>query len=96
MIISVTTGKYPTSEQSQQSQAFLETFLPRMRQFPAVHAIYHYTRPEHGEGNTLVIWESQVALLKYRESGPVKRAMAFEKQMGAPATRVYYPLDIAL
>ena len=47
---------------------FPVTFSAKMRQFPGVIAIYHYARPDKGDENTIVIWESEAALKPYREN----------------------------
>lgn len=91
MVISITSSRL-TEEQTRLTEAFLQTFLPRMRTYPGVMAIYHFARPDHGDENTLVIWESEAALQAYRQSDLVKEAMAFEKDHGLPSTREAYPL----
>jgi heme-degrading monooxygenase HmoA len=91
MMISITTGKY-TEEQARQSEIFLKDFLPQMRKFPGVNAIYHFAQPDKNEESTIVIWDSPEALKAYRESDLVKEAMAFEKKMGMPTTREAYPI----
>ena len=91
MLISITSSQV-TTETSQQVEAFLQTFLPRMRQFPGVIAIYHFARPDQGDEKTIAIWESAEALRAYRESDLVKEAVAFEKKMGLPSTREAYPI----
>jgi len=95
MVISITSSKV-NAEQAQKVTAFLKTFLPRMRKFPGVVAIYHYTRPEQGDDSTVVIWESEEAMKAYRQSDLIKEAIAYEKQSGTPATREAHPLQIAL
>jgi heme-degrading monooxygenase HmoA len=95
MMISITSGRY-TGEQAQQAQDFLQAFLPRMRQFPGVIAIYHFDRSDRGDEYTLVIWESAEALKAYRESDLIKEAIAFEKKTGMPTTLEAYPIIAAL
>ena len=95
MMISITSGQY-TGEQARQTEDFLQAFLPRMRQFPGVIAIYHFVRLDKGDENTIVIWESAEALKAYRESDLVKEAIAFEKKMGLPTTREAYSIITAL
>lgn len=95
MVISITSGR-PSPDRHAQVEAFLETFLPKMRQLPGVAGIYHYVRPEKGDDFTVVLWESEEALKRYRESDLFKEVTAFEKQMNMPGTREAYPLTIAL
>jgi quinol monooxygenase YgiN len=91
MFITITTSR-PKEDQSRKVEAFLANFLPRLKQLPGVVAIYHYVRPEHGDDTTLIIWENQEALKKYREGTLVQEAMAFEKELNLPSTREGYPL----
>jgi len=91
MMISITSSQV-TTETSLQVEGFLQTFLPKMRRFPGVIAIYHFARPDQGDEKTIAIWESAEALKAYRESDLVKEAVAFEKKMGLPSTREAYPL----
>jgi heme-degrading monooxygenase HmoA len=91
MYISFTSSR-PAKEQSQQLEEFLETFLPRMRKFTGVRAIYHFARPENGEDTTIVIWESEEVMKQYRESELIKEAIAFEKKNKLPSTRESYSL----
>jgi heme-degrading monooxygenase HmoA len=79
-----------------QTEAFLETFLPKMWQFPGVRAIYNYARPDQGDDYTVVIWENEAALKQYRKSMLIKEAIAFEKKTHLPETREGYPILIAL
>jgi heme-degrading monooxygenase HmoA len=97
MFISFTsTSSRMTMEQSARLTKFLEAFLPRMRKFPGIQAIYHYDQPEKGTASTLVIWESQEAMQNYRQSELIKEALAFEKEYGLPGTREAYPLIFSL
>jgi hypothetical protein len=95
MFISITTGRLP-KEKLTQMDAFLGSFLPRMRQFPGVKAIYFYSRPDSGDASTIVIWESQEALENYRQSELIKEAFAFEQEYSLPGTREAYPLIFSL
>jgi heme-degrading monooxygenase HmoA len=95
MIISITSSRYSGAE-AHQAEAFLKSFLPKMRRFPGVIAIYHYARPDLGDESTIIIWESDEALKHYRESDLVKEAIAFEKKSKLPTTREAYPLLAAL
>ena len=91
MYISITSSKY-MQEHASKVEAFLKTFLPRMRQVPGVVAIYHYARLDKGDKYTVVIWESEGALKAYRQGDLVKEALAFEQALGLPGTREAYPL----
>jgi heme-degrading monooxygenase HmoA len=91
VMISITSSQV-TTKTSQQVEAFLQTFLPKMRRFPGVIAIYHFARPDQGDEKTIAIWESAEALKAYRESDLVKEAIAFEKKMGLPSAREAYPI----
>jgi heme-degrading monooxygenase HmoA len=92
MFITITTGQ-GTPEQIQAATTFLQSFLPRLEQHPGVVAVYHYTRPEHGDHTTLIIWEHEEAVRAYRASDLVREAIAFEQANNLPATREGYPLD---
>jgi heme-degrading monooxygenase HmoA len=91
MFITLTTGQ-GTPEQIQAATTFLQSFLPRLEQQPGVVAVYHYTRPEHGDHTTVTIWESEDALRAYRASDLVREALAFEQANNNPVTREGYPL----
>jgi heme-degrading monooxygenase HmoA len=95
MMISITSSRL-TATQTKLTEAFLQTFLPRLRKYPGVIAIYHFARPDQGDENTLVIWESEAALKAYRQSDLVKEAITFEKEHGLPSTREAYALISAL
>ena len=86
MIISITSS-HPINAQAKQVERFLETFLPKMRQFRGVKAIYHNARPGKGDDSTLVIWESQEAMAQYRQSELFREALAFEQKNNLPGTR---------
>ncbi|HKZ70170.1 MAG TPA: antibiotic biosynthesis monooxygenase [Anaerolineales bacterium] len=91
MFITVTSSKV-TPEQFKQVEAFLNGFLPRLKQQPGIVAIYHYARPEQGDEITTVVWKSQEAVKAYRESDLIKEAIVVETQLNLPATREGYPL----
>jgi quinol monooxygenase YgiN len=95
MMISITSSR-PTQEQSQEIENFLDIFLPRMRMFPGVIAIYHFARPNQGEESTVTIWEGEEALNRYRESSLIQEAFALEKKLNLQTTREAYPLIRAL
>ena len=92
MFITLTTGR-GTRAQIQAAMTFLQAFLPRLEQQPGVVAAYQYTRPEHDDHTTVIIWESEEAMRAYRASDLVREAMAFEQANNLPATREGYPLD---
>jgi heme-degrading monooxygenase HmoA len=94
MYISITSSQ--TDEQSPKVEGFLKTFLPKMRGFPGVIAIYHYSRPEKGAETTIVIWESEEALKRYRASDLIKESIAFEKKQNLQGIREAYPLKLSL
>jgi len=95
MVISITSSR-PNDEQLSQTEAFLKTFLPKMRKFPGIVAIYLYSRADGGDDSTIVIWESEAALKLYRQSELIKEAMAFEKKLDIPTIRDAYPLTYSL
>jgi quinol monooxygenase YgiN len=86
MIVTVTEG-HPDEEQYAQTEAFLAEFLPRMKQEPGVVEILHYADPESGAAVTVVVWESEADVRRYREGALIKEAMAFEQQIGESARR---------
>ncbi|HEX9036421.1 MAG TPA: antibiotic biosynthesis monooxygenase [Ktedonobacterales bacterium] len=92
MFITITTSR-GTPEQLQAATTFLSSFLPRLEQHPGVIAVYHYTRPEHGDDTTLIIWENEDAVRAYRASDLVREAIVFEQANNLPATREGYPLE---
>jgi heme-degrading monooxygenase HmoA len=89
MFITITTGR-GISEHIQAATIFLQSFLPRLEKQPGVVAVYHYTRPEHGDHTTLIIWENEEAVRAYRASDLVREAIAFEQANDLPATREGY------
>jgi heme-degrading monooxygenase HmoA len=91
MFITITISK-ATPEQLQEVETFLHEFLPRLKQQPGVLAMYHYTRPEQGDGSTMIIWENEEAVKAYRVSDLIKEAIAFEQAHHLPSTREGYPL----
>lgn len=86
MIVTVTEG-HPDEEQAAQTEALLAEFLPRMREQPGVVEILHYSDPESGTVSTVVVWESEADVRRYREGELIKEAMAFEQQAGESARR---------
>jgi hypothetical protein len=95
MFISITSRRV-SKAQSAQLEGFLETFLPKMRQFSGVKAIFHYARPDKEDDCTVVICESEIALDKYRESDLIKEVNAFEKKINLPGNQEAYPLLLSL
>ena len=95
MFISITSSKV-TPDEGKKVEKFLNRFLPRLKQQPGVHAIYHYSRPDKGDETTVIIWKDEDSLKRYRKSDWVKEAMAFEQQMNLPSTREAYPLLLAI
>ena len=91
MYLTITTSK-ATTEQLQEVETFLHKFLPRLEHQPGVLAIYHYTRPEQGDGSTIIIWENEEAVKAYRASDLMKEAIAFGQAHHLPGTREGYPL----
>ncbi len=85
-----------TPEQLQRAASFLSEFLPRLKQQPGVHAVYHFDRPDQGDDYTIIVWTDESAAKAYRQSELVKEAMAFELSQKLPATREGYPLGLAL
>jgi quinol monooxygenase YgiN len=86
MIATVTEGR-PNEEQGALTESFLAEFLPRMKQEPGVVEILHYTDPESGAAVTVVVWESEAAVRRYREGELIKEAIAFEQRIGESARR---------
>ena len=95
MLISITSSKVST-EQAPKVEKFLEEFLPRFKQELGVVAIYHYKRPEKGDEATIVIWEDEKSLKRYREGKLIKEAIAFEQKLGMQTTREAYTLMLAI
>lgn len=94
MMISLT-SREAAQGQSPKVEEFLKTFLPRMKQYPGVIAIYHFAVPDKDKENTIVVWESARALKSYRESDFMKEALAFEEMHGLSTTREAYPITNA-
>jgi heme-degrading monooxygenase HmoA len=91
MFVTITSSQV-SAEQSEKIEAFLATFLPRVKQLPGVVAIYHYTRPDKGDDSTIIVWESRAALQAYRDGDLIQEAIAFEKQHDLTTTREGYPV----
>jgi quinol monooxygenase YgiN len=86
MIVTVTEGR-PNEEQHAQTEVVLAEFLPRMKQEPGVVEILHYADPESGAAVTMVVWEGEADVRRYREGELIKEAIAFEQQSGESARR---------
>jgi heme-degrading monooxygenase HmoA len=95
MFISITTSKVKY-DQTTKVEKFLNKLLPRLKQYPGVHAVYYYSKPEKNEANTLIIWENEDSFKRYAQSDLLKEAKAFEEQMSLPSTREGYPLQLAI
>jgi quinol monooxygenase YgiN len=93
MIVTVTEG-HPNEAQEAQTEAFLAEFLPRMKQEPGVVEILHYTDPESGAAVTVVVWESDGDVRRYRERELIREAIAFEQKVGESVPRAgRFPLQ---
>jgi len=86
MIVTMTEG-HPNEAQGVQTEAFLAEFLPRMKMEPGVVEILHYTDAESRAAVTVVVWESEAAVRRYREGELIKEAIAFERRIGESARR---------
>lgn len=97
MLISITSSKV-NNEQATKVERFLAEFLPRLKQEPGVVAIYHYKRPDKGDEATIVIWEDEQSIKRYREGKLIKEPIAFEQELGlqTTTTREAYPLLLAV
>jgi quinol monooxygenase YgiN len=91
MFITTTTSK-PRADQIESVEAYLAAFLPRLKELPGVVAVYHYLRPEQPDDVTIIVWEDQAALKKYRESVLFQEAIAYEKENRIPSVREGFPL----
>ena len=91
MIITITTSK-PRAYQIESVEAYMATFLPRLQDMPGVVAVYHYLRPEQPDDVTIIVWETQAALEKYRESVLFQEAIAYDKENRIPTIREGFPL----
>jgi quinol monooxygenase YgiN len=96
MVVTVTEGRYSPERQAQ-TEAFLAEFLPRMKEEPGVVEILHYADSEGGTTSTLVVWESEADVGRYREGELIKEAIAFEQRGGEPARRSGpFPVQVRL
>ena len=82
--------------QRPQVEAFLEGFLPRLRNFRGVRAIHHYLRPDHGDDVTIIIWNNEEAVRAYRASALIREAEDFERAQQSRSVREGYPLALSL
>jgi len=94
MYITITSGQ-STTAQVEKTERFLGEFLRRMKQLPGVIAIYPFRRPEKNDDTTIVIWENEEALKKYREGDLIKEVIKFERENNLSVTREGYPLVFA-
>jgi hypothetical protein len=84
-----------TPEQAQQIEAFLSSFLPRLKaEQPGVLAAYHYVAG--ADSTTVIAWESEAARLAYRNSDLIKEPLAMEQRLGTATVREAYPVTIAV
>jgi heme-degrading monooxygenase HmoA len=91
MLISITSSK-PNDEERQRIDEFLESLLPRVQQFSGTQSVCHFWRAEESESVTIIIWESEEAMMNFRESDIVQDVMRFEQEVGVPARREVYQL----
>ena len=75
---------------------FLSDFLPRLRKFPGVTAIYSYNTKDNSETNTLVIWENEDAVKAYWNSELINEPNEFVKKNNGKISREVYSLSTAL
>lgn len=87
MLLTVTRSERMTEEQLQKAEDFLAEFLPRMKQQPGIVEILHYARPDQGQATTIVIWESEAYVRRYREGELIKEAIGFEQSLGTSTIR---------
>jgi hypothetical protein len=93
----VTITKTKESSQSYvETEKFLKSFLPKLRKFPGVTGVYAYYDNENGEGNTIVLWESDDAVKAYWSSELIKEPNAFGVNSNVTITRESHPLTISL
>ncbi len=95
MYISITSFRVKY-DQAAKVDKFLNKFLPRLKQQDGVHAVYNYSRPEKGDVTTVIIWENEDALKRYRQSDLMKEIINFEQQMNLQSIRESYPLQMAI
>jgi quinol monooxygenase YgiN len=96
MVVTVTEGRYSPERQTQ-TEAFLTEFLPRMKQEQGVVEILHYADRDSGTTSTVVVWESEADVRRYREGELIKEAVAFEQRSAEPARRSGpFPVQVRL
>lgn len=96
MVVTITEGRYGPEQQAQ-TEAFLAGFLPRMKQEPGVVEILHHADCESGTTSTLVVWESEADVRRYREGALIREAIALEQRSGEPARRSGpFPVQVRL
>jgi hypothetical protein len=71
MVITITASQMD-AKKLEAVEAFLSDFLPRMKREPGIVEMVHYVQNDLGKVTTLVIWESEDRVRKYRE-GPSSR-----------------------
>jgi heme-degrading monooxygenase HmoA len=95
MFVTITKTK-ESSQSYVETEKFLKTFLPKLRRFPGVTGIYSYYNDKTGEGNTIVLWESEDAVKSYWSSELIKEPKEFSEKNNVTITRKVHPVSIAL
>ena len=86
MVVTVTESVL-SEEQLAQVEAFLEEFLPRMRQAPGVVEILHYADRQSGTTRTVTVWEAEEDAVAYRQGELVREPIAVEQRLGLSSRR---------
>lgn len=86
MVVTITASQMDAKELDA-VEAFLSEFLPRMKREPGIVEIVHYVQQDQGKATTLVIWESEDHVRRYREGDLIKEAVAFEQSLQLSSTR---------
>jgi heme-degrading monooxygenase HmoA len=95
MFVTITKTK-ESSQSYVETEKFLKSFLPKLRKFPGVTGVYAYYDKENGEGNTIVLWESEDAVKAYWSSELIKEPAEFGKSKNVTITRALYPVSVEL
>jgi hypothetical protein len=90
VLISITSSK-PNDEERHRIDEFLEQLLPRVEHFPGTHGVYHFWRAEESESVTIIIWESEDALMSSRVVGRLSRRRSDTATLAGASRRC--PLD---
>jgi heme-degrading monooxygenase HmoA len=91
VLVNITSSR-PNDQERYRIDEFLKSLLPRVQEFPGAQSVWHFWRAEEGESVTIIIWESEEAMMRFRESDIVQDVMRFEQEIGVPARREVYPL----